>query len=244
GGRLSSATSGSGPGGAVTITAQEAIMIADGSITSEASGSGDAGRLSLSAPTVTIETGGISAETSGAGRAGDILVNAGQLTLTRGAQITSSSSPTATGVAGTIQITSTTMDMRGDAFIRSDTFNGPGGTIRITADALSMTETTDFHQVGSPAISVSTQGKGNAGGIVIEGRQVALTGNTTSIDSSTSGSGRGGTVTIHATDSITLAGRTDMEPSGGFVPRAEGFGNIVSEAFRAEHQGDAGMVSI
>ena len=268
-GELSSATRGSGQGGAVTVTAQESIMITNGGISSGASGDGDAGHVAISAPTIAIQGGGVSAGTSGAGRAGDIVVHAGQLSLdgggigastrgagrggdivvhagqlslTRGAQIDSSSD--STGAAGTIQITSTTMDMRGDAFIRSDTFDGPGGTIKITVDTLSMTETTDFHQVGSPAIRVGTQGKGNAGDILIEGRQVALTGNTITIDSSTSGSGRGGTVTIHATDSITLAGRRDMAPSGDFVPSAEGFGNIGSRAGMAARQGDAGMVSI
>ena len=215
---LSSATRGSGQGGAVTVTAHESITITNGDITSGASGDGDAGHVAISAPTIAIQDGrvsagtsgagragdivvhagqlsldggGISASTSGAGRVGNIVVHAGQLSLTRGVLIGSRSD--STGAAGTIQITSTTMDMRGDAFIRSDTFDAPGGTIKITVDTLSMTETTDFRQVGSPAISATTQGRGNAGDIVIEGRQVTLTGNTILIDTGTSGSGRGGT---------------------------------------------------
>jgi filamentous hemagglutinin family protein len=200
------------------------------------------GDIVVKADNLTLAGGRISAETDGTGRAGDILIDAGQLTLTRGALINSNSSSRATGAAGTIQITSTTMDMRGDAFIKSDTFDGPGGTIRITADTLSMREMTGPDQPGSPMITVATQGRGNAGDIVIEGRQVALTGNTILIDSSTSvGSGRGGTVTIHATDSITLAGRRDMEPSRGFVPGfVEGSFGITSNA----GQGDGGKVSI
>lgn len=65
-------------------------------------------------------------------------------------------------------------------------------------------------------ILAETYGAGNAGSLEVQVGRLTLTGGA-QIDSSTFGAGRGGTVTVMASDAITISGRdSEGDPSGLF----------------------------
>lgn len=102
GGTITSSTQGTGAGGSVLVTTPGALLL-DGNgsdytqIAVPATGrqSGDAGTITISAGSVTVQNGAqIAGATSGPGRGGGVTVNAGALTLARGGLITTSAKPT------------------------------------------------------------------------------------------------------------------------------------------------------
>jgi large exoprotein involved in heme utilization and adhesion len=94
-----------GRAGSVTITASEAIELAGPGTTIDAltNNAARAGRVSVSAPTVTVADGAvISAATAGSGRGGDIVIRAGRLTITGGGLVDTTA--LAGGAGGAIEI--------------------------------------------------------------------------------------------------------------------------------------------
>ncbi len=99
GASIGSLASGSGKGGSVTVSARESVSIAGHDDQGTPSGiasfaAGDPGRLSLSAPTVTIDGGVVGTPSSKLGgfiegTAGNTSVKADNLTLSGGARISS-----------------------------------------------------------------------------------------------------------------------------------------------------------
>ena len=95
GARIDTSTNGDGQGGTLSVTATDSVSIsgrdskgAKSGLFSSALGKGNAGNLSVSAPTLTMsDRGTIDAHTAGDGNAGNIDVQAGTLTLTGGAHI-------------------------------------------------------------------------------------------------------------------------------------------------------------
>ncbi len=99
-------TAGTGKGGTVTITATDTLVIAGrdlvqglpSGVFTQTVGPGDAGRVVVSTPQLTMSDGAqIGVETGGDGRGGDVVVRTGRLSLTGGAQIRSGSGLTALG---------------------------------------------------------------------------------------------------------------------------------------------------
>jgi large exoprotein involved in heme utilization and adhesion len=85
---------------------------------------------------------------------------------------------------------------------------GPGKAGTITLDVGTLT-------VASGAgITSSTSGTGNAGGVIVNGASVSLTGGGR-IDSGTTNAGRGGTITLAATDSLSLAAGAGLFSNAG-----------------------------
>ena len=98
GAQIDSSSSGSGQGGTVSVTATDAIAITGqdsaggrSALSSSALGrdsnAGNAGDLTISAPTLTLDGGRIVSNTVGEGDAGNIDVQVGTLTLTGGGQL-------------------------------------------------------------------------------------------------------------------------------------------------------------
>ena len=171
-------TLGEAHGAAVGVDMQvaESVVITHGGVIEAlTTGSGNAGRIAITARTVRLDDAGfITAQTQGEGRAGDIVVAAETLTLTGGAKIDSSTSG-----------------------------SGPGGTVSITAaDAVTITGT-DSQGFPSGLFS-QARGSGDAGSIVMEVGRLTLTGGG-EISGETSGVGQGGTVTVTATEAVTIS---------------------------------------
>jgi filamentous hemagglutinin family protein len=208
GAQLSSNTEGAGRGGTLTVKASEAISIAGrdaanrpSRVSTDTTGSGGAGRIVISAPVVEMRDGFIQARGL-AGNAGDIVMEAGRLVLSEGAQIDSGIIPhtgTTRSQGGTLTVkASQSVAIAGeDSGLFANSFSsGAAGQIVISAPVVEMRD--GLIQVRGAA--------GNAGDVVMEVGRLVLTEGA-QISSSTGGAGRGGTVTIKATEAISMAGR-------------------------------------
>ena len=168
---------GTGRGGTVTVTVTETLLISGrdsggsaSGVFSQTLGPGDAGRITLVTPRLTVMEGGqISAETGGQGRGGDVVVQTGPLALTSGAQITSGSGimvgPTmlvGTGAGGTITVTATDpvqVTGPGTGLFTRTAGPGLGGDITVQAPSVELTE--------GATLSAASTGSGNAGNVTL-----------------------------------------------------------------------------
>lgn len=230
-----------GEGGTVTVRASETVLLAGttpdsflaSAINAETLGMGHAGEVLVEAKTVTL-TGGaaISSTTFGPGRGGAVTVRASDaVTLTGTSQDTSLPSSISAnslgledaeiGDGGSVLVQARTVEITGGVQIGSETIStGRGGTVTIRVAEAVIVDGAD--EIGLPsAIATSTFGMGeragDGGSILIEARSVMMTGGA-EIGSSTAGSGQGGTTTVQATDTVTVAGADtgvlDGIPSG------------------------------
>ena len=226
-----SALSASGTGGNVTVTATGPVSISGSSpsgvpvtpfitdassgIFSTASGTGNAGQIILSTPTLTMADGGkISVATSGAGSAGSVSLNADTLSLTGGAQVVSSTD--GAGQGGSVMVNAAnSISISGSGSSPSGLFStasstGNAGQITVSAPTLTMGD--------GGAISVANSGAGNAGNIALNVSNFTQTGGAR-VDSSTSGSGLGGDLTVNAVNSASIS-----DPGTGLFSTASGTG--------------------
>jgi hypothetical protein len=129
---------GTGRGGSVTIAATDAISIAGrdekgnpSGLFSNAFSSGDAGRLSISTPLLTMDKGLIQALAAqdSRGNAGSLEVRLGRLTLTGGAQISSGTQGSGRGGELTVAATDAiSIAGRGSEGFRSGLFSNTQGS--------------------------------------------------------------------------------------------------------------------
>lgn len=206
-----------GSGGDIVINASRSIEISGSrGISSEASGSGKAGNISITTPMLSIDGSGvcgncgipfgIDARTSSKGDAGNIVLNVNKLTIKNGGQITSSSvqGGELTGNAGTITLqgssgpgtaaTSVTLD---NSTISATSVASNGGTIHIEAKKVGLTDS-------QLTTSVSGGPQTVGGHITIDANKVTLDNSQVL---STATEGHGGTIGItthklHSTDSV------------------------------------------
>jgi hypothetical protein len=177
------------------------------------------------------DRGAIDAHTAGDGNAGDVEVQVGTLTLTGGAQIQARSGVaefkegvfTHSGTGGPGRGGDVTVNATESISIAGgDSDGNPSGLASSTVnkgDAGKVFVSTPLLQIAGGGIGANTLGDGNAGDIDVEVGQLMLTGGT--ITSSvgirqfitspfpliyTGGPGRGGNLTVHATEAISLFG--------------------------------------
>ena len=186
GGQIISGTNGEGNGGDITLTTFE--LIVDGTsndgfksaIVNEVQEEaiGNSGELNISTPNLALTNGGtISSRTIGQGNGGELNISTSSLTLANGNII----------VAGTFG-------------------QGNGSTISINATESVTIDGTDTKGYRSGIVNrVEEDATGNAGELNITTPKLALTdGGAISI--STFGQGNGGTISINASESITIDG--------------------------------------
>ena len=176
----------------MTITATDSVSVSGGSLLSNlASGRGDAGRVIVSAPTLSIDNGRIQATTWGEGHAGSLDVQVGRLMLTGGAQIDSSTRGAGHGgevtVAAREAITISGQSRLDVSGLYSNAFSsGEAGRLAVATPLLTM----DNSLIQAVAAADS---RGNAGGLDVQVGRLMLTGGA-QIDSGTraGSTGRGG----------------------------------------------------
>jgi filamentous hemagglutinin family protein len=235
GGRIESSTDGlaSGAGGDLTVNATGLVSIAGSGgglasgLFSTAASVGDAGRITVNAPTITVSEGGqVSVATSGAGAAGAVTLTASTLAVTGGARVDSST--TADGAGGSLVATAggtLTVEGAGSGFFSTTTSSGAGGAIELgggtvrlddgatvsassagagNAGTVGITAST-IALGGGAEVSVATSGTGNAGQAVLSAGTFTMTGGAR-LDSGTQGAGAGGRLDVAATGSVTIGG--------------------------------------
>jgi filamentous hemagglutinin family protein len=160
---------GTGTAGLVTITADNALAITDGTtISVDTHGDGDAGSLVLGGTNILVDASTITSGTTGSGNAGGILINATEsLDLSHGATVRSETS--AAGDAGVILIEAGDMTLDGSRIATSALENSEGdaGTILIKAASLNV--------LNDSRLVSNTDSTGNAGNIAIEADEVNVT---------------------------------------------------------------------
>ena len=208
GAQITSSTLGSGRGGAISVTATDSIAIfgrheqappelrGSSGITSFAiDAQGHAGRVSITAPALSIADNGlVSTSTSGDGNGGEIIVEVGTLTLASGAAIDSNTFGSGAGGNVTVNVTGAVMISGGiPTGLASNALLGDGdaGSIRLSADSVDMR--------GEGTIEARTFTAGNAGAIELDVGFLSLTEGATIASSTTPDSkGTGGDIIIKA----------------------------------------------
>jgi filamentous hemagglutinin family protein len=177
-------------GGDVTIVATGPIVISNqAGIASEAFLS-DAGRVTISAPQISVSNGFILTGTLASGRAGDIVISGGSLELANGGQIVSASIVPATGAGGDVNIN------LGGALTISG--SAPGSS------ALPPVFAANFPELRSGIFSTAAS-EGPGGNITIRAPQIRL-GNGGAISAASTGTGDAlaGNITITFGDLLSL----------------------------------------
>ncbi|MEM9215731.1 MAG: filamentous hemagglutinin N-terminal domain-containing protein [Cyanobacteria bacterium P01_F01_bin.150] len=213
--RVSASTRASGEGGNLSINAPETISIqGDGRVAVETTGSGQAGILQVSSRNLIIDEGAIlSAESSGIGAAGDIIVNlGGQLTLQGGTQVSVSGQESA--IAGDLQITADSITLFEQSTLNAETDAGSGANIALTVgDRLSLSDQSRISASTNSGIG-GTIRLTEVDTVLVEDSQIAATALTAE--------GTAGSVDIHVSESIYLAGRIDEQQRSGISVSAQG----------------------
>lgn len=189
---LNADTFGSKGAGTITITATDHVTVSGLSTrvssSSDNGATGDAGKITVSAPTVMIENGGsISTSTTGEGAGGNINILAGQsVTITNDSRLSASS--TGPGNAGNILINAgrTFVATNSKSAVTTQADTASGGNIIVLA--------TDRVQLTNSHISASVaDGSGGGGNISIDPQSVILQNSQILAQAS---QGQGGTITI------------------------------------------------
>jgi filamentous hemagglutinin family protein len=214
---------GPSPGDIVVTTAGSLALINNSTISSNTVGSGNGGKVTVNAETLTIRSGIISANTFASGAAGEVVVTAGgAIMLSGGGQITSSTAGTGNG--GTVQVTAggllrLTDPGSGISASATSAASGNAGSVIVYAPQITVTsdgqiasstaglgtggivQVTDHGQLslsGGGEITASTSGPGAAGSVMVDAPQITMTSGA-QIASTTSGAGMGGLVAVGMT---------------------------------------------
>ncbi len=212
GAQIAAATLGPGRGGAITVRARDSVSLSGAGhgspslLSAQTLGEGDAGRVMVSAPSISISDGAsVGASTGGPGRAGEVLLKGDVISLERGGRI--STSTRATGQGGNITVEATQLTLTGGSTIASEsTGTGLAGDITLTVG--------DLIQLRGSSLTTATE-DADGGNIRIDPRLLRLT------DSSITATVKGGTGNG---GNIDILARTVILDHSAIIANAE-FGN-------------------
>ncbi|MEO0933806.1 MAG: S-layer family protein, partial [Cyanobacteria bacterium J06641_2] len=187
--------SSTGKGGNLTVNSRQIKLVEGGDLQARTFGDGDSGNVTLNASNIEFidsksdfVTGVIGTRSSGSfGNSGDVTVNTQSLSINGGGAIVASNA-SVSGNSGNVIINASD-------FVKLSVFASNSG------DAI----------IGASAISP----RGNAGNITINTPRLSLEGGAL-ISSSTFGAGNSGTITVNASDSVSLSG-THFSPTRGIL---------------------------
>ncbi len=232
---FSTSTLGTGDAGNITIDAGDTVKFDNGYAQSNVSsdGVGKGGDIRVTTGTLSLINGGqLSTDVSGQGDAGNITVDARDAINLDGtvdfAGIQSGLLPDAVGKGGDIRLTTGSLSVTNGASLNTDT-SGRGNAGNITINAR---DTVTFDGVGSngtlPSNANSTVGSnavGNGGEIQINAGTLFLT-NGGQIIANTFGQGNAGKIIIDASDTVTFDGVSrDGLDSGAYTFGSNANGN-------------------
>ena len=215
GSQISADTSGAAPAGNVAFEGTEAITVTGGSsVSSSSSGAtGNAGEVSVRAPTITLADpfSSISSTTNSTGNAGSILIEGTAVEIMNGAAVNSSTSGEGNG--GTVTIRAS------DSVTVAGSDPATGFKSVVASAAVAGTGAAGNVTIEGPTITIVDQGfvftnnnilNGPAGAIALSGQRVAISDGG-QVSSSTVSAAPGGTVTITATESVSIRGASPVQ---------------------------------
>jgi filamentous hemagglutinin family protein len=194
---LASNAAGTGNGGQINLNVDRLDLLGNSRITTESTGSGDAGVLQLRVGALRLRRGSIQAESLGTGNAGRLTINADSAQLNDRSLINAS---TQVGQGGDIQFqVRSRLELNDQSQIVADAQqSGRSGNVRINAAEAVLSDRS--------RISTNAQGSAIGGALRLEGDRLSLLSGS-QITASTTGSGRAGNLRIIANDGIILNGR-------------------------------------
>ncbi|MFA7062224.1 MAG: hypothetical protein WC156_15575, partial [Pedobacter sp.] len=237
-GKILSNSYGTGSSGDITITASDTVNLSghsDGtdysSLETVTTGGGKGGNIHLTTPDLIMDnTGRIRAFTTNSGDAGNVEINVNRLSMTNGATITASTS---------------NKD-------NPDLATGKGGVITINAtDSATISGSTTINgETSQSGIILSSNGKGNAGDLVLKAGTFTMADGA-NILSTAHHTGNGGRIDIEAKDysmsnAMILAGSYSSGDAGVISLSADdaSFVNNSRLDGRAYSTGNAGSIDI
>jgi filamentous hemagglutinin family protein len=214
GGRLVTATLGSGDGGNIMISAKNVWVdgafksnngLYSSKISCQTEFGGNAGSLDIDTESLSLSNGGqISASTFGSGDGGNIKINAKHVWVDGGFEssygfdaslITCQTNPGSTGNAGSLNIDTESLSLSNGGQISASTYgSGDGGDVIIKAKDLLMI---------AGEIDTYSSSRGTAGSINIQTKLLEMNSGA-SISSASTGTGDAGSIIIAANDSMLL----------------------------------------
>ena len=216
---ISVETGGEGQAGNITLGTKE-LVIQDGAIVTAGvreTGTGRGGNLTINASESIKLTGvstdgqsrsAISVETGGAGQAGDLTLNTPRLAIQNSAIISANTRQGSTGRGGNLFVDTKNLTIDDGGQISASTFGiSSAGNLTINAsESVELTGVSADSQFRS-AISVETGGEGQAGNITLGTKELVIQdGAIVTAGVRETGTGRGGNLTINASESIKLTG--------------------------------------
>ncbi len=195
-------TQGTGNAGKVIIRASDTIFLADESIISsivDEDAVGNSGGINITTGTISlINNAGLTATTKGTGNAGSVILNAiGSISLVGDSFINSKVEKTASGNSGGIDITAGEFSLSDSTLNASTQQRGNAGQIIIRASD------TIFFDKSLVTSRVENNAVGNSGGIDITTASLALVNNA-GLTATTDGKGEAGSIIIRASNIISL----------------------------------------
>ncbi|MEH1857066.1 MAG: S-layer family protein, partial [Nostoc sp.] len=216
GAQLEASTSGQGNAGNVTVSAKDAVSLADADILStvDSGGVGQGGNINIFAATLSLIDGAqLEASTSGQGNAGNVTVSAKDAVSLADAGIVSTVQAGGVGKGGDIDINAATLSLIDDAQLQtitngaSDTQpagRGDAGNVNVNVTgAVSLAGQKNGFSSGILS-RVETGTVGDGGNITIDSGSFSLSDGAF-LTASTFGQGNAGNVTVSAKDAVSLA---------------------------------------
>ncbi|WP_062288022.1 filamentous hemagglutinin N-terminal domain-containing protein [Nostoc piscinale] len=236
-GQVSVNSLGAGDGGNLTVNATKSVELVgrDSRLLTESQGLGDTGNLTITTPILRILDGGqISVSNLGAGKGGNLTVNATESTQLIGrsqdSQFASGlfAQTQGSGNAGNIIITTPVLRILDGAQVSAGTLSaGKGGNLTVNASA--STQLIGRSQDGQFASGLFAQAErqatGSSGDLTIN-TPILQVFDGAQVSAGTLGAGKGGNLTVNATESTQLIGRSqDSQFASGLFAQTQGSGN-------------------
>jgi filamentous hemagglutinin family protein len=221
-----------GRAGNINVTARSIIARDDSGFGSDTFGRGNAGDITFKADYIELDEAQLNTRTSGSGNGGKIDLSAQTLRILNGAQLNVATK--AAGNGGSIIINAKTVELNGESTRgiiptqntgimssvlpdpkKPDALTGKGGNIDLTSSSLVIRD--------GALISASTSaGAGNGGNIELHVNTLDVW-NGGQIMNITRKAGNGGTITINARDRIFISGRDALytERQAAYIPNQD-----------------------
>lgn len=244
GSRVRTGTTSSGNAASIKIEANDLVEIADSSLISSIatqSATGRSGDIAIATRQLIVRDGAqVFTSTSGEGHGGTLSVRASDSVELSGAVITPDGTfpsglfahTQGIGAAGNLTITTKQLIVRNGANVSASTFSqGHGGTLEVNASDLvklsGTVPTSDGRDTFASGLFAQTLGSGDAGTLTIDTRRLIVEDGAQVVAGTGNGSrGKGGTLTVKASDSVELSGATpDGQNTSGLFARTRGTGD-------------------
>ena len=222
GGSLLSLAAGSGPGGGLVLVAAQGVRVFDGgSLQSSTTAAGEGGRIFVAATTVDVTDAGlIVSEAKAGGSGGDIVIEADRVFVSnetdRPAPAAIATLALASGAGGDLTLSVRELELaRGGSVSTRTDAAGAGGnlTVQGAGESLTVQEADRVLVVGVDAAgrraslrATTNPGSAGPGGWLMLGARVVELGNGGQISTLTQGTGDAGSLTIDASERLTVSG--------------------------------------